>query len=364
MGFEMVILDQLENNNSTNDTVEENDIGTKVTDLPGWIVFTIFKTIVTILGLLSNLTTIFSLTFNSEGFPQISRLLLQHQAIADSFVCIMGIGIYTQKFMWMTSNDGFNFILCQAWHGQAVYWGGVLLSVWNIVFITVERFMLINYPFQHRNIRPSHVYIVFVLMYILSVIFLGPAYVQVKYNESTKECLNEFYFSSPSFASFMSYFSIFWFFIVYAVPIAIFIGLYTKTLITIRTRQQKFKDSNQDSHILKLADKQLTRTAIAVAVVFVISLSWDSWFYVLGFSEVVEYNFNTPVQIVGVFFSTLNSCANPFIYAAFLPVFRRSLAKTFRIRNTTIYTDGINTEGSKQISQSNQDESTVCKSLK
>ena len=352
------------NNDTSSDTTTLNITNTEATALPGWMVFTVFKTIVIILGLLTNITTFLSLTMNSEGFPQISRILLQHQAIADSFVCIMAIGIFTQNFMWMTSNHTFNFVLCQAWHGQAVYWGGVLLSVWNIVFITVERFMLINFPFQHRNIRPTHVYIVFALMYVLSVIFLGPAYVQVKYDKNSTRCLNEFYFPSESFGSFMSYFSIFWFFIVYAVPVAIFIGLYSKTLVTLRIRQKKFKEANQESHVLKVADQQLTRTAIAVAVVFVIALSWDSWFYLLGFCKLVEYNFNTPVQIVGVFFATLNSCANPLIYAAFLPCFRRSLAKTFRLRNTTKNTDAMNTEGSKQINQSNRDDNSTLTSLK
>ena len=140
--------------------------------------------------------------------------------------------------------------------------------------------------------------------------------------------------------------------------------MYSKTLITLRIRQKKFKEANQKSHVLKVADQQLTRTAIAVAVVFVIALSWDSWFYLLGFCKLVEYNFNTPVQIVGVFFATLNSCANPLIYAAFLPCFRRSLAKTFRLRNTTMNTDAMNTEGSRQIIQSNQDDNCTLTSLK
>ena len=324
---------------------------TEFADLPGWIVFTVFKTIVIILGLVTNIATFFSLTMNSEGLPQISRILLQHQAIADSFVCIMAIGIFTQNFMWMTANHAFNFVLCQAWHGQAIYWGGVLLSVWNIVLIAVERFMLINYPFKHRNLRPKHVYTVIVLMYSMNIICCIPGPLNVKYDKNRTECLNELYSDSPSFASFMSNFSIFWFLIIYAAPITIFIVLYTRSLFTLRKLQQKFRESNQKSFVLKVADQRLTRNAIAVAIVFVISLSWDSWFYVLAFSENVKYDLNSPFQVVGVFLATLNSCANPFIYAAFLPSFQRSLAKTFRMGNTKKNPHKMRTDGGRHIKQ-------------
>ena len=56
----------------------------------------------------------------------------------------MGIGIYSQKFMWLSGDTTFDLIICQAWHGQALYWGAVLVSVWNKVLIAIERFQQCN----------------------------------------------------------------------------------------------------------------------------------------------------------------------------------------------------------------------------
>ena len=286
-----------------------------------------------------------ALFLHGNGFPRIGRMLLQHQAVADSFVCIMGIGIYTQPFMWMTGNAVFDHLLCQVWHGQAIYWGGVLLSVWNLVFIAVERFLMINHPYHHRNMRQTHVYLVFMLMYLFSVVFLIPAYLQVRYDFETGKCLNEYYSDSEAFSKFMSNFAIFWFFIVYAIPIAFFITLYSKIISNLRQRQLMNLETtlgvSQRSRIIDIAEQQLTRTAIAVAIVFTLSLSWDSWFYLLGFAGIVKYDFNTQVQIVGVFLATFNSCANPFIYSVSMPIFRKSLRKTF------LCGDGINVYDSK-----------------
>ena len=83
------------------------------------------------------------------------------------------------------------------------------------------------------------------------------------------------------------------------------------------------------NQILKIADKQMTKTAGAVATVFIISMSWDAWSFILS---TAEYTFHSPLQTIGMFFAALNSCANPFIYAAFLPAFRRSLKVTLKWR--------------------------------
>ena len=270
---------------------------------------------------------------NGKGFPRISRILLQHQAIVDSFVCIMGLAIYLQpRYLWMTGNANFDLLLCQVWHGQAIYWGGVLLSVWNLVFIIVERFVMIEYPYKHRNIRPSHTHIVFFIMYIFSVLLLGPAYLQVRYDKEAGLCVYEYYFQTDLFKKVMSDYVIFWFLIVYAIPIAIFLILYAKIIWTLRKRNQSLRQMYQRSPILETSNQQLTRMVIVVEIVFILCLSWDSWFYLLG--EIgVNYEFNSNIQVIGVFLANFNSVANPFIYSATMSKFRISLKKTLNCKN-------------------------------
>ena len=278
-------------------------------------------------------------------------MLLQHLALVDTFVCIMGIGISiqntpvmignaTKMSMLMTGDATIDLLVCQAWHGQTLYWGGVLLSVWNLVLITVERFVMISYPYKHRNIRPAHIYVVLVIVYTLSVISLAPAYLHLAYDDESGECMNERLFFSLPFDTFLSFFAIFWFLILYAIPIAFIIALYTKIILILRKRQQNLMNlMDQRSRILEIADQQLTRTAIAVAIVFIISLSWDAWFYVLGLVGIVSYDFNSSKQMVGVFLATFSSCANPFIYFATMAIFRKSLQKTFRCGSLSKYSE-------------------------
>ena len=308
--------------------------------------FAVFKTILMIIGLVANVLTFVTLQIESKGFKLVSRILLQLQAIADSFVCFMGICMYVQKRSynpdgsykpWMTTNHSFNFFLCHVWHNQYAFWTGNLSSTMQMQIMTLERFILIVHPMRHLRMSPRKcLYPTFVIIQILSIFFLCPTFFMVSYHEQNTTCnLTQPY--TPDFRSYMIPYSIWWFFIGYVIPVAICIGLYTKIILTLKKRQEEMGGTNR---ILKIADKQMTKTAGAVATVFIISMSWDAWLFILSTAVTsIKYEFHSWAQIVGTFFAALNSCANPFIYAAFLPAFRRSLKVTLKWRGKSTHGD-------------------------
>ena len=108
-------------------------------------------------------------------------MLLKHQSVVDGIVCLLGVGLYVQPYMWMTGNDTFDQLLCKVWHGQALFWFFVVVSIWNLVLIAVERFLMIKHPYKHRNILPKHVYISFTALYILSLVYIFDLFLHVKY---------------------------------------------------------------------------------------------------------------------------------------------------------------------------------------
>jgi hypothetical protein len=246
----------------------------------------------------------------------------------------MDIGICTQPFMWMTGKKSFDLLLCQVWHSQAIYWLAIHLSTWILVFIAVERFVMIEYPFKHRNIQPKHIYIALVIMYIVVSIILLPGNVlQTRYDDDTGKCLSEYSIDAKAFSDFMSGFGTFLFVIDYALPISLFITLYTKTILTIRQRlANPLSLTCQPSRILDKANLQLTRTAVAVTIVFSICLGWESWHYMLSTNGIITYEKDTWQSVCGAFLAAFNSCTNPFIYSASLPIFRKSLRKTFKYK--------------------------------
>ena len=322
----------------------------------------VLATVITSIGLISNLATIFTLVTNKNLLPEISRILLIHQAGVDACVCLLGILLYSQSFMWMTDNSTFDLLLCQAWHGQALYWTAVFVSAWNAILFAYERFLKITYPFYYRRLLPSDICKALVPMYTVAIIVLLPAYFQVKYEHCCGKCVNELYFDTDGFKKFFRFYGIFWFITVYAVPIGILVALFIKIKRKLRSAHQTLGEvfeeaemqpingsaseqnasnvrervsvvSQQRSQIFLQIENQITNSAIAVCIVFVLSLGWDAFYCLLGFTEAIKYEFNKPLQVTGVFLTSLASCATPFIYAFSMPVFRKSLKTTLRCTN-------------------------------
>ena len=313
-------------------------------DNTGIQVWTCLATWVTVIGLIGNLSTLLVLIKNKGMIPKIGRILLIQQTFLDTIVCSMGIGIYTQPYMWMTGNVIIDLMLCQAWHGQALYWTFVLLSGWNVVLMAFDRFIVINHPLKHRVISIIDIGKIYVVLYLSGFIFLLPTYFFVTFetkSEGSNACLDKPYIK---YNGFWKFYGVFWFIILYAIPVALLLVLYAKIKIRLNDSRRcvcQFDDSSSvESGInairirnFERADRQMTKTSITIGIVFAISLGWDAFYCMLGFTKIINYEFNKPLQVTGVFLATLDSCCTPFIYLASMPVFREKMLDIFGNRN-------------------------------
>ena len=319
--------------------------------------FVVFQGLVTAFGLLFNAITVVTLQLHNDGFPAVTKVLYQHQAGLDALICVMGLGMMLQPCMG-GENTGIQAIdnfLCHVWHSQAIYWTWVLISIWNIVYISFERFAMIHYPMRHRNTQTKYVCRGFCIIYALSFMFLIPKYFQVTYDEDDGKCYDEYYYKTPGWCRLMKIDGVFWFIISYALPIVIFISLYLVTVWKIRGRQNEHDNFIQKA-VFKKANTHITRSAIAITICFVISQSTDAWTYLLNRSNIFQhYARNSPIQTAMIFLATLNSCINPIIYCVSLAAFRASLRKTFRRGFLTKYIDPPSTSTSKTGTKMNDD---------
>lgn len=148
---------------------------------------------------------------------------------------------------------------------------------------------------------------------------------QVSFKDNT--CTYDYYFSGKTYQEFMSFYSIYWFFAAYAVPVLLFIMLYGAVMVSLHRRRSNTKLGQ--SNIIDKASAQFTRTAILVTAFFIFSLSFDSFYYILGTVGVTQYIHNSGIQRVALFFTCMNSVANPFLYVLSMPAFRASLLQLF-----------------------------------
>ena len=262
-----------------------------------------FQLALTCIGYVANMVTFITLVRNGRMFSPAICLLLKHQALLDSWASAMGTILLLQPTLWKTGNDNFDQAVCYLWHSQGVYWATIYMSVWNLVAIAVERYIAVCHPFKHSTFQGTPVRVIIASMYVASLIILFPSYIQVRFEDGN--CISEYLIRGKLGRDLFYGYSIVCLFSLYLLPAIAFVFLYGRIIASLRHRR-KFSHSGT-SKALKTVQAAITKTAIVVTAVFMVTIGFDAWSYTLGYTGVTSYEFGTPVQKIGVFFAVCNS---------------------------------------------------------
>lgn len=323
LSTETIIIDGRNLSSSQNSSIPNDNAN------PIWLqTFDIIQLTCIILGLLANIITLVTLFQNGKAFSRPIRILFRHQSLADSWVCLMAATIMLQPTLWLSGFYVLDIIICHAWHGQALYWGAVTLSTYNLVIISCERYFAVCRPFTYSiltAVSKKKIAFYFLLLYIICLIITHGTYIQTRLRNGT--CTTEYAFEGYGVEIYFKFFVIFTYLTTYFCPAVIMGILYGLVACALRARGRDTKLSH--SRVIDKAGQELTKTAFAVTIIFILTIGYDLHYYLFGYLGVVEYVLNAPIQKIGVFLSNLNSCLNPFVYAALMPTYRASVKKTF-----------------------------------
>ena len=145
-------------------------------------------------GFVANGATYLTLTCNGERFIPLILLLIKHQSLLDMVACAFG----TMRQMlpasnWLTGNRIADFVVCHFWHSQGIFWTVVSVSIWNLVLIGFERYIMICKPFLYCSVTRRHVRYAFATFYFGGIVASIPHFLQTHFVDD--ECLSEHYFS-------------------------------------------------------------------------------------------------------------------------------------------------------------------------
>lgn len=282
--------------------------------------------VMTLIGTLANIVSCIALGVNSEAFSTAIFVLLRNQAVCDALICALAFLTLLTPEMWLPGMDTLDVFMCYIWHSQHINWTLVVISVWNLVFLAYERWLAVCRPFQHQKLTKSKLYLTITLLYIICFIGLSPGFIQIRLENGV--CEHKYFMDGRVVDIFFSVYATAWFFILYAIPSLLFILLYGMVIFAFQKRKKK-SDQLGSSRVIDKATSELTKTAITVTIIFFLTISFDTWYYILGRYKVVKYTFNSPVQKASMWLASFNSFANPFIYGLLVPAYRQSLSIMF-----------------------------------
>ena len=279
----------------------------------------------------ANTLTLVTLTINGQAFSRLTIVLLRHQSLLDAVVSVLACGIFMQSSMWSLGVYSFDAVICYVWHSQYIYWIYVYLSIWNLVFIAVDRFLAVCYPIRYPTLSPKHLRIAIASLYPPCILSTIPCLIMVKFEDG--HCVFGSSFSPGVESKINFWLSIYCFFVSYICPVALFFGLYGRIILQMRRHCSVFV-SDTTSHTITASTIRVTKCAITLTAIFIATMCFHSIYYVIGSVGLVDYIFRGSIYLFGLLMTMFNSFANPFLYALFMPGFRRSIRRTiFRPSN-------------------------------
>ena len=103
--------------------------------------------------------------------------------------------------------------------------------------------------------------------------------------------------------------------------------LYGAIAITFRKRCQS--EAMAQSRVIDKASTELTKTAIVVTVIFMLTMTLPYWNFFLRYVGGHKFIVNDTLAMTGYWLNSLNSSANPFVYALLMPSYLKCVKKTF-----------------------------------
>ena len=283
-------------------------------------------------GVVVNAMTCVILARHGRGFSRFTLLLLLHQSVVDGYLCLAATALFLQPAMWSTGVWAIDWIVCRLWHTQILYWTYAMVSAWNIVFMAVDRCVAVCWATRYKRVLSRHVIGTFVAMHVGAFAASVPPWFMVRFT-SDGACERGSPLPPDVTERLFYGYAIFYLLAAYLGPVATFVVLYSYLLAAIRRRMHPVYQGT--AGVLSNATLRITKCAITVTVIFVLTIGYDTIYFFISSIGAMEYEFDSAQQLVGVFLNLCNSVANPFVYAILLPTFRLSMRKTFRCTHVT-----------------------------
>ncbi len=214
------------------------------------------------------------------------------------------------------------------------------MSVYFLVFMTVERAVLILSPYRQPTSQKQAMLVVIIIIILWSVSYL--TWIFISYGilefpasvfgrdgtEMIQACT-----LLPKFHKYLSLYTWLEFTIYYVIPVFLIISA-NICIIYVLTKRAKSKGINR-SKIQAKKDEKITRMLIVLSVSFVITISPSAlyatilWKYFYESTE-VAFAFDNVAYNISITFSTLLFCGNFFIYCLSGEMFRQEAIKFLR----------------------------------
>ncbi|KAK4474093.1 hypothetical protein MN116_003400 [Schistosoma mekongi] len=294
--------------------------------LPPDLIFRIITIIQGFIGTILNLLTLL-IVFKTHFGSKSTTLLLRLQPIFDLIACFLyALYIVTENVNYLESNrpTGITFInglLCYLWSYNIAFWFGVILSVHNIVCISIDRCIAVLIPIVYKT---HHLLLILIFttyqLCMIGLLFTPIIFFRSFVNDTCVYVAGPIGIDSSTYIAFRGYT---WLLFQYIIPVLIIATSHLLIVIQLKRRQYQTKTLEiLNNNIQHNKDYTLNEQKKLIGLVIITALMsgqqavlhlYESTRYFLTMLNIVTFSYGTIGQKMGPFLIVLSSCINPCI---------------------------------------------------
>lgn len=285
--------------------------------------------IIALIGAGGNLLVIVVMVWSREMRKKITNQFIIHQSAIDVMSSVLLALSLTVKNYDMSHLSPFVAeIVCRFWLTRMLLWSSIFASTYNLVGITVERYMKIVFPIKHKVLFSNRVaYGMMVAAWIIGIAW--GVLPNVLSSGVVDGYCYQFYFW-PSIAA-QKVQGIGTMVFLFMIPLLLFIYGYSHIIYVLYRKPASIASGvgvgNQGTdNIRTKALRKLVKMLIFVSVCFVACWVLNHTLFLL-FNLNLWMEFGGPLYHLSTVLAFMNCSINPFIYATTYDEFRRNFKK-------------------------------------
>ena len=313
-------------NNTTMDDYENNVISSNYQQLA--------YAVIAALGIVGNGVAIFVISHSLSMRQKFTNILILNQSIIDFVTSVLILISKSGKISNKNLSGLGGDILCNFWITEFPLWSFMVSSSYNMMALTLERYMGIVHPmFHHSFVSRTKIILLAGAAWwpgpILKLCFLVP----------TVGVINGRCIVMPKYAStsWKKICGVMLFFFEYLLPIAVFVTCYSMMFTCLRNKvhPHAVNVGNEVSVPNARARRNVLKTLVLVVVAYLLCNSFNEISF-LAFNFGAQLDFTSYYYNFTVIAMFANCCINPFLYALQYRPYQIELRKAFCKRDTSV----------------------------
>ncbi|TNN08699.1 amine GPCR [Schistosoma japonicum] len=326
--------------------------GTVYVTLPIRITIIVEGVIGTIFNIIA-IVVIFKVSIGSK----FTTFLLRTQSILDLSACLSAatynIIQSTDHYNEPTGLYTIDLLICHLWFRNAAFWLSCILSVQNLVCISLDRVSSVIILGSRKSYTTKFFILYFVYMLCMFLILYLPTPLLRRYTGI--QCIMDFSFPWIDTKVFLDYIVYSWIVFAYFLPVIVMLLSHVWVIYTIKKSQSPSQGDmlrNTESN-MKIKRKliQLVITTAIVSLQQAILHSFECINQILIICEVIMYSYGTPMEQMGTVLILFGCSSNPCIFVFSMAALRKRLLLLFKCKVEKMSSFGTTDAQSKSFGE-------------